>query len=255
MVFFNFNKTLELTAYTCRPEVFNYAPIVKATKLLPKWVAKCPVEAEVALQFNSPLKANVGTIKRCVGLTEHYKRGVVLPLWTDIMTHVGAIDSNQDSFHYSSLDGITQVVAHHPEQFGGGIDLSGLQHIKIHSPWLFVSNKNVSFWSVDLPWNFLETPPPLRILPGVLNFSKQHASHINMMLYRQEAALNLTLPYGMPLYHYVPLYDGPFKLNVELISEEQFKRLDTKSRSLTRDNYRKVASTIVSDNYVYENTK
>jgi len=245
--FFNFNKTLELTAYTCRPEVYNYVPVVLAKKYLPEWVRKS--KSEVI----DPKKGPIPTIKKCVGLRDLYRKGVVIPLWTDIDATINPIGEKVDHFDFNAADQHTKLFLHTENQFGQCPHLACFQHIKIESPWAFVANKNVQFLCLEPTWNYAGVFNGVQTLGASVSFNKQHATHVNMLLQKKEVPATYAFEFKLPLYHVIPLYDGDFKLNVELVSKDDYKGIHSKNTHLIKtNNYQKIFSTIGAEKFKYK---
>ena len=247
MSFFNFNKTLELTAYTCRPEVYNYVPIVLAKKYLPEWVRQSKNEVE------DPKKGPISTIKRCVGLRDLYGKGVVMPLWTDIDVTINPIGEAIDDFKFNASDQRTNLFLHTENQFGQCPHLSQFQHVKIESAWAFSANKDVQFLCLEPTWNYAGIFNNVQTLTASVSYNKQHATHVNMLLQKKEIPVTYAFPYKLPLYHVIPLYDGDFKLNVELVSKDDYAGILSKNTNLIKaNNYQKIFSTMGTEKYKYK---
>lgn len=230
MTWFNFvKKDIVLHCYTSRAEVFNYAPIKKASNYIPEWWKALPKthrEHPEALHV-------LPTMKLCVGFTNLFAQGFILPLWSEVAIKVGKqTDQPSQDYSYQFADLTSQMGHHAAWQSNDAYPSNQYQHLKIISPWALVCDEDIAFMQLQPVWNFSK-PEEVFIPPGVLNFKYQSATNINMFYKRQAQDIVHTLEFGQPMSHLVPLTERKVRLELHLVSDEDFKKLDAKNKRLS----------------------
>lgn len=218
-MFWKKKKEIVLHCYTDRSEVYNYFPIVEAKRKIPEWFKKIPVPAFKNIEDNNFQTLN---LKQCVGFLEYYKKGFMLPLWSDLALNIGARNSLDYSWQYS--DGCSNIDLHDPQQTNNNFDPLLYQHLKLISPWQFRCDEDISFLAIEPGWQF-DVLGTARILSGVVDFKYQSATHVNIFCTREEKESRLMWKAGMPLYHYIPLTDRKITLKTHLVSHEHYSRI------------------------------
>ena len=162
------------------------------------------------------------TLATCPGFIELFKKSINIPLWSDIkITYKG------NQLTDVQMPGIGQmsrefIQVHTPDQWGDGFKNS--LHIKLMSPWHITSNKDTPFLMHDAVWH-KEHIDGYNVLPGVMEFKYQHASHINIMLPNSSIEKTLMLKAGTIIAHLTPLSDTKLSIESKLISQEKWMGL------------------------------
>jgi len=190
-------------------KVFKYFPIDYAEEFYPKWWKDLP-KPKLNYDVMSPEK----NMKTCPGFIKHYKKGFILPMWSDLM-----IQTNNEfkEYRYQFSDEMSSCESHENEQFRGFYENS--INVKIGSPWLIESEKNIFFTVLPAFWNHAE-PLDYKIAIGTVDYYHQHVSHINTFI---DGTKNILIPVGQPMTHTIPLTDRDILINREIISEKEWK--------------------------------
>jgi len=224
-IFKRFQKPVVLHCYTSRAEVFNYAPIEKAIKFIPESWKKIPkhVTLEEKIAPNS-------TMKSCVGITDLYKSGFILPMWCDLSLKVGKLGSK--SYEYIFADGMSKAMVHPAYQRGELYPEEKYQHFKIETPWIFSCEEDINFIYAEPTWN-IDAPEIVKVLPGVLNFKYQTSCNVNTIWSRQADDMFYTVDFKQPLAHLIPVTERKVELKLHLVSSEKFWSLGRRVSRLT----------------------
>ena len=226
-MFWQKKKEIVLNCYTSRADVYNYFPVVEAKKKIPSWFKKLanPSFKNIDRQLSDPT-----TLKQCVGFVEYFKKGFMLPMWSDLALEIGAKNTLDYSWQYSDLK--SEMSTHHPEQTNCQFDPKLYQHLKLASPWYFSCEEDISFLAVEPGWQF-DLLGSIRVLSGIVDFKYQASTNINIFCLRQEKEEIILLKAGMPLYHFIPLTDRKIVLKTHLVSDEQFEKIGSKVTPIT----------------------
>jgi len=212
------SKKLIIKAYTYKTTAFKLFTVAKSHHFYPDWWKKIPAfheEARGALNIKAP------TMKNCGGIIDIYKKGIILPLWSDLQFRVG--ENNQWAGGFSDLDTL-QPSSHPRYQFGvNNTEFNNCAHVKIDSPWLFVDvNKTgVSFLEQGSFWNNIPSQHVFQVCPGVLNYKYQHSVNINAFL-ATNIPTEFVIPANTPIVQMIPLSERELELQVELISQQDW---------------------------------
>lgn len=224
MIFFFKKKPIHLYCATNRPEVFEYAPVQRASKFFPDWWKKLPSSMVDPQGFFS-----TATMKSCPGFADLYGHGIMTPMWCDLALQIGKEKSEFYRYQFSDME--SSIQSHHPAQYGEAFSPLQYQHLKIMSPWAFYCEEQISFMTIEPIWDTLKFPS-LRVLPGIVDYKYQSATHINLLIRRSDADQEILIPYLTPIYHVIPLSDRPLKLHVsndvDLFNKIELKRYRTK---------------------------
>jgi len=211
------NKPIVLDFYTSRADTFNFAQPMKAVKAYPEWWKKLPHSNNVDSIRPTP------TMKRCVGFTNLYESGFVLPMWSDINIQTEPIGTDGCAWQYS--DGLSFAAVHSEDQRGAYLPPTHYQHIKLTCPWVAVCKEDVNWMFVGATWNF-GRPESVVIPPAVVDFTHQVALNVNMFLVKEPQATIHNIPLGQPLLHVVPMTERPVEYRYHLISEMEQKKYE-----------------------------
>ena len=218
-MFWKKEKEIILNCYTSRADVYNYYPVLEAKKNFPEWFKKLPTPVFKSSKDIGPI---IGNVKQCEAFLDYYKRGFMLPLWSDLALTIGEKNSLNYKWQYS--DRCSSLDIHSPKQTGDHFDPLLYQHLKLDSPWLMSCSEDISFLAVEPGWQF-DVLKNIRILSGVVSFKYQSSTNINMFCLREEKETSILLEAGIPMYHYIPLTDRKITLKTHLISDEHYFKI------------------------------
>jgi hypothetical protein len=215
---FNKKKQTVVDCFTSDKIAYNVAPVVRSSKTIPDWWKTLkPVPKDIITDREGKLKQNVKNMKDCYGFRELYKRGVVLEHWADMHISVGP-----GGYKYIVSHG-QMAEQHSPDQYNQAFQ--EFLHMKLMSPWFFKEKTGVKFLMIGA--EYAVQYPNIKFLPGVLEFSTNSSTNINLMLARRETPYEFKILAGEPLVHIIPLNDDlDIKYACHLVSEEEFKKLN-----------------------------
>ena len=209
-------KKIVLNFYTNRSDMFECAPVQKASKFFPDWWKELPS----TVSFDNQLAARP-TMKSCEGFLELYRTGFVYPLWSDLSLVVGA--KGTESYKYQFADEESTINVHPSAQRGAGFSSYDFQHLKLISPWACRCDEDVKFVAIQSSWNFPTSTRPI-IPPAVVDFKYQSGIHINMFIQREDIDVEHALHAGQPLVHFLPLDNRGLEIKLNLTSTEEYLR-------------------------------
>ena len=221
MIFLFKKKELHLDVFTYRPEVLEYYPVDYASKFYPEWWKKLPKEYEEEGKFWP-----TSTMKRCVGFTDYYRNGIVVPLWSDL-----AIKTHPLSFNWQFSDRKTQIQVHQYEQMQGYLDPNQYSHAKIVTPWALVCKEDVNFVWTQPTWNF-ERVSDIIIPPAVVNYKHNSGTNINVFFDKREEK-KFIIPAGQPMVNMIPATERRLVIHKHLVDEPEFLKKSISSYEST----------------------
>lgn len=218
------SKKLIIKAYTFKPSAYEFFTVAKAHHFYPEWWKKLPTFHEKMI---NELNLKLPTMKNCTGIIDIYKKGIIVPLWSDLQFRV--VEKNQWVAGFS--DHSTNQPTSHPRyQLGeNNTEFNNCVHVKIDAPWLFVDvNKTgVSFLQQGCFWNNIPTQRLFQVCPGVLNYKFQHSVNINAFLTSNNPEEFVILA-NTPILQMIPLCERELELQVELISYQDWSKINDK---------------------------
>ena len=219
MIFKFLQKKIVLDCFTSRSYAIEYAPINYAIKNIPDWWKSLPSSYRDGHQPKL-------TMKSCVGMVDYYVRSVAILLWCDLSIIVNA----DKSYSWNFSDNTTKAQIH-PMDTQATNFLSNYGHMKILSPWLFRSEKNVDWVWSHPSYNYSNSNNVVS-LPGISNFYHQHSTNINMMIHLNQEK-SFLIPYGEPLALLTPMSDRKVEIVRHLVSEQEYFNLYQKGSVIT----------------------
>lgn len=189
-------------------------PIIKATKTLPKYFHNLPQD-EFKLKYDEEkyfISDSVSTLRSCYGFLEYFKKAITICHWTDLFLEI----SKEQYKFYSAF---TLPEEHLKEQIGHGF--KNYHHIKLASPWRFREKSGIQFAWIGAEWNLEEFN--FKILPGIINFSINCYTNINIMLPKEEKSY--VIPAGLPLVNLIPLTDKKIEIKNHLVTVEEMNSI------------------------------
>lgn len=228
-MFFFFKKSkLHIDAFTENPNLIEYYPVALARNFIPQWWKD--LDKDYVSEKSNGVELRHSTIKGCSGFIDLYKKGFMIPLWSDL-------------YFETKLNGSTRFISPEAEELyvnshnltQVGQKFNNFIHMKILSPWFFEEKSGVNFHFSQPYWNTVVDYDKIHIVPGVINYKYQHASHINLFVPR----INNTylLPTGLPIAHIIPLTEKDIKIHFHVLSKEEFRNRFERTRSKFKNNY------------------
>ena len=218
-MFFFRKPNITIDAFTYMGAAYELFKVEPANKSMPDWWKKIPPTFAVENQFG--LTLNKATMKSCIGLTELYKQGITIPLWSELVIETSADGSIKYQW---ALDQSSDIVSHSAVQMGNNFD--DMIHLKLQSPWLFNEKSGVNFVWSEPSWNLLPTKSNIRVLPGVTNYKYQADTNINIFIPRTNNRIELEA--GLPLVHLVPISDKNIEIVHHLIDKSEFIKMSNR---------------------------
>lgn len=198
---------------------YDYAPIDYADKFYPDWWKNLP---KVKIDFDK-MNRDDETMRLCAGFVDHYKRGLILPMWSDLMIKT----EPPDRYYFQFSDETSTCQSHSSVQRQGFYD--DHINIKIISPWLLRSEKDVYFTFLPPMWNNIKKPEYETAI-GTVNFYYQNSTHINLLI---KSPKNIFIPFNQPILHMMPLTEREVVIKRHLVSEEEWHRENRRMISLS----------------------
>lgn len=220
MHFFRRSK-IHLDCFTARRDVIEYAPVVNGMEVIPDWWKALPKQYVVPGFFNP-----APTMKTCVGMYDYYNNSVAMPLWSDLCIRVN--ENKSWAWQFSNMTSTADT--HNIAEFNGFVAPDGYGHIKLVSPWAFSTKENIN-WLVTQPIYGRHEFTNYTVAQGLLNFSKQTATHIQLFVDLQKEQV-FTMPHRTP-FLLTPLSDKEVVIHRELVTDEIFNSIKQKSSMIT----------------------
>ena len=210
--FFHRTPKIVLDCLTAKEFVYEYTPIVRATKTYPDYWKELPNSNFYLEKNNEGILTNksIQNLKNCAGLLDFFKKGISIRHWTDMY-----IETSEEKYDYY-LSSCKLPEQHARDQIGKGFE--NYHHIKLISPWYFREKSGVNFSWIGSEWNLDQYD--FKILPAVINFRVNHATNINIMMPKRDS--KFTVPVGQPLVTLIPLVDKEVIIKNHLVSESEF---------------------------------
>lgn len=213
-------KKLVLKAYTYHSCAFNNYPVARSHQFYPEWWKELP---STHIEQQGPLTLEYSTMKKCAGVVDNFKHGIIVPLWSDVKIRM--LENGTWVGKFS--DSTSRPLDSHPVyQYGNIFD--HLTHIKFVSPWAIVDENNtgIEFYMANCFWNIPQMLDYLHICPGIINFKFQHGVHINAFL--SKVPREFLIPAGTPMCQFIPLSERQFELKTELVKLEEWAQINDK---------------------------
>lgn len=208
-------KSYVIDCFTPVDGAFKYAKPKLAAEFVPEWWKELPITYVPNGSFFP-----VPTMRKCAGIVDLYKRGIMLSAWCDAAVEVGA--KGTEDYRWQFSDPKHNASIHQKEQIGTHFNTKEYAHLKLSSPWVFKANDTTPFLWQDPTWNTLYNYD-YKILPGVTEFKYQHVTNVNMIFRRREETYTTHIRYKTPLAHLIPLTeDKKIKLKYHQVSEKEF---------------------------------
>ena len=220
---------IKIDAYTWQPSAYKFFKIQESKHFMPAWFKEIPPS------FPAPVSNGVTvdnpTMKSCPGLTDLYTKGIILPLWSDIV-----IQTVEDRCRFAYADNISRLDEHVPSQMGKL--RNGHVHAKLVSNWALHTDSEVDFLWVQPSYNLNKYFRQFHVLPGIVNYKYQHGTNVNIMM---EPNTRIEIPAGTPLAHIIPFTDEPIEIEHHLVTQDEYSASQPNYPSWTHSYYKEKA--------------
>lgn len=218
--FFNRTPKIYVDNFTYLQHVYEYVPIIKASKAIPEWWKSLDRGGKTTYSGAPNYERNRNqTMKTCYGALELFKRGMILEYWADIEVH-----SEEDFFLYYYSCG--KKPDSHPD-FQRGQGFEKYHHLKLVSPWCTKEKTGVHFLYMGAEYSLDNID--IKVPPGILNFSWNNSSNFNFFFPKKQYKFDIRM--GQPLAHIIPLSDGELVIKNHLISSAEYDSIKLHSTS------------------------
>tara|TARA_B100001996_G_C18625359_1_gene579537 strand:+ start:612 stop:1382 length:771 start_codon:yes stop_codon:yes gene_type:complete len=220
-MFWRSKKDIILDCYTSNPFAYNYAKINYGYHYIPDWWKKTP-----------PKRTNDNkdyhTIRKCPGIIEYYKKGIVLPLWAELRLLL--LDKNEEeSYRYISSHSQLIATSHDQKQFEGFAKDNGYS-LKLESPWHIRCKEPIEFTMSQPIWSQRDTLFSLSLLPGIVEFKTQTSTNLNYFFEKRDNRVEINLEPLTPLAIFHPHTDRKIILKYHYVENK-----DTFNEMFTSD--------------------
>jgi hypothetical protein len=219
MFFFFKSSTIDIDCFTPDEIVFHNFRPDRANKFVPEEWKKLPADLILKANHNPKSKLTVQhhTLKKCVGFTDLYTQGFIIPSWADFQLEMMEDGRHSIANHTTSeVNGMFDQ--HQRNQFGDEI-YPNCGHIKLVSKWWFKEKTSVKFTWNSCAWSNTSELENFYILPGVVDFKYQSGTHINAF---QRKGTIVKFNGGDPLVHLIPISDKKIKLHYHHLDMKEY---------------------------------
>jgi hypothetical protein len=181
------------------------------------------------------IEVQAPTIRSCAGFNDLYRKSFYIPLWSD---HIIETDElNWRSVSSAADPELLPLTEHFPAQFPNAFPNS--HHVKFQTPWAFTCDEDISFQLSTPVWNQKGDVHNLTVIPGLLEFKHQSATHVNTLVPRKVNRIELDA--GSPLCMITPLTERRVVIKNHLVRYEEYARISVKNdyTSTFRNKYKK----------------
>jgi len=222
-------SSINVDAFITEDNIEKLFPISESVKYIPSWWKNLPKQY-YSISDNG-INVPTGTMRKCPGFIELYKKGLTIPLWSDVI-----ISTDHNGWRWQSPYKGFNLEPHSKEQFGDSFD--DFFHVKFFSPWFMTEKTGVNFITTPAIWNISNLWNDVVIVNGILEFKYQNSTHINLFI--KKAIKEITFDAGMPLVHLIPLTEKKVKLKRHIISNEEYSKMFRNTTSFfNTDKYKK----------------
>jgi len=221
-------KYIDVFCYTNNINAYEYLPIRQAREFIPQWWKDIPNTVYDETSDYHTRGFTKTTMKRCPGIIEYYKKGFMIPLWSDVEI---IVDSNINEVGWSTATADKSSVEQHPDfQRGNFLSSGNWFHNKLISPWMIETREPLDFLFLQPHWNLDELNSDIVIPNGYTSFYKDnHSTHIQMFINRSTNRV-INIDAGTPILHLVPLTEKKVKVHT-IYDETRINILNNKGAS------------------------
>jgi hypothetical protein len=214
MHFFRRPGVIHLDCFTDNIGAITYTKIEHSMKFIPDWWKQ--------LDKIDPTNMHpTGTMKSCQGFLDLFRKGIVLPLWSDLSVLLG--ESGTDEVFWQFADYTGSAGIHNAGQRGTYLPEEKYQHLKLTSPWLFTCKEDLHWVLHPISWCF-DNPKAVIIPEGVVNFKWQYGTNVNMFFERKPEKQRFLFEAGQPMLQFIPMSEKEIVIHNHFIEPEEMKK-------------------------------
>jgi hypothetical protein len=193
------------------PGLIELFPIQNTIETIPSWYKTIPVTVKSA---PGPMK---GTMRTCPGVSDLYRRGIVIPAWTDMY-----VDWEKPGGSGLNVQPAYLGEPHDSGQWGDHSVLKDYMHLKFLSPWKFKEKTGVEFLFTNTFWH----QPTLKyfVPNGIVEFKDQHTTNVNVWIPKSGFPKTFTIQAGDPVAQLVPLSEKEVVIHTHEIDEKEYMK-------------------------------
>jgi len=212
-MFFWFKKRkVILECFTTNEIAYNYAKIESMINFLPDWWKRTKVSYAYDGKF-------FPTIKKCVGITEFYKKGIAIPLWAKIRVEI--VNNEFRWFSSNPMD----LNNHPPEQFAEFAESDGY-NIKILSPW-HMRTRELKYFSWTNPiYNNRNLINVMTIMPAVVEFKYNRNTNFNFFATTLKEDKIIEIEPFTPLVVLHSLFEENIEIKNFLVDQKELNKIN-----------------------------
>jgi hypothetical protein len=158
-------KPIKLRFYTDHASAYRYLKPDHSRNHLPDWLRKVKVYE------------NESNVKHCYGLRESFKKGFVIPLWSDIKIETKSKPDGSMEGKMIFADNISEAL---DEDGGTVMHTRNKRLVKLISPWYCECDEEVTFSVFEN--HFSKPDRGVEFISGTLQFKYTNATHLFMYL-------------------------------------------------------------------------
>lgn len=211
--FFSRKNTVVVDCFTASPNAHDLFPIDEANQFFPEWWKKLP--NKIQTETNSGLPVDQRTMKGCIGFTNLYTYGFIIPLWSDLL-----LQTHGQNYSYQFADNQSLIGFHPLDQMG--VEFSQYTHVKLVSPWRIKEKTGVNFLYTGTPWNHPHDLTTQVIPPGLVEYKYQHTTNVNMLLKKGQ---RYSFSAGRPMAHLMPMTEKEIDIRLHLVGPNELMRV------------------------------
>jgi len=207
---FNKKPEIHLDCFCTQETLFELFPIKYAKDVIPSWFKKIPSSKQLDDIVSSP---NVKTsFKHCTGITDLYKQGFIIPLWTDFLIDT----TNEGEIFFDVKVGTEKSLVHWDPDNVLGTQSEYFTMHKLNSPWHIKTKQSCNMFFTNTFWN--TRFPQLQAVNGIIDFKYTHSTNANFILRKEP--FRVLFEAGTPFIHVVPLTDARIVLHQHLETDK-----------------------------------
>jgi hypothetical protein len=220
MLFFFKEKKVVVDCFTSDASAYNLYKIRKAVVYYPDDIKKLPPNFSVTDRATN-IDVPIPSLKKCVGISEWYKHGAIMPLWLDYVCDPQKHQMGQSALGTTDDHYQRHVVSHPAIQWQGMFE--DFLHIKFNNPWRFRENGDIKHVWVPAFYNLQKHIDNFIVPPGIMWWDFQPQANINIFIRKKSP--KFTLLAGTPLIHMIPITERQVEYQCHLVSPLEIEKL------------------------------
>jgi hypothetical protein len=213
--FFIKRSKVTVDCFTNNINALEYFPVARASEFYPEWWKSLPKLHSTT--DDNGLEIKRATMKSCDGFIDLYQQGLIIPLWSDLV-----IETMPNGFRYNFAEGGNNELGRHDyDQMSS--EFMNYIHFKIMSPWRLQEKTDIKFLFFQPTYNNVSTLLDWHIMPGVVDFSYQHATNINILAPRGR---RFEIAAGCPMAHVIPLTDKDVEIKTHFLDVKDMNHIE-----------------------------